>query len=108
MVSPAPTEPFELAVKAVNALDVDWVVVCGDLVNNGNDDQAVADFKRIAAAFTCDDCAHNYPPSADVLACPACGSLRVRLTAGDEFYLEALEVATETDAEAEAVKEPMP
>ncbi len=43
---------FELAVKAINALDVDWVVVCGDLVNNGNDDQAVADFKRIAAAFT--------------------------------------------------------
>ena len=63
-------------------------------------------FRRIAAVFCCDDCAHDYAPGADVLACPACGSLRVRLTAGDEFYLEALEVATEP--EADAVKEPMP
>ena len=63
-------------------------------------------FRRIAAVFCCDDCCHDYAPAADVLACPACGSLRVRLTAGDEFYLEALEVAAET--EPDAVKEPLP
>ncbi len=61
-------------------------------------------FRRIAASFACDDCRHAYAPAAEVLACPACGSLRVRLTAGDEFYLEALEVTPE----AEAVKEPLP
>lgn len=43
---------FELAVETINALDVDWVVICGDLVNHGDDDQAVADFKAIASGFT--------------------------------------------------------
>lgn len=43
---------FELAVEAINALEVDWVVICGDLVDHGSDDQAVADFKAIASGFT--------------------------------------------------------
>lgn len=43
---------FELAVDAINDLDADWVVVCGDLVNNGHDDEAVADFKAILAGFS--------------------------------------------------------
>lgn len=42
---------FEIAVEAINALKADWVVICGDLVNDGNDDQAVADFQAIARGF---------------------------------------------------------
>lgn len=60
-------------------------------------------FRRTAAAFRCDDCCHAYAPAAEVLACPACGSLRVRLTAGDEFYLEALEVTAAPELDQEPV-----
>ena len=49
-------------------------------------------FRRVPARFRCEACRHAYAPASEVLACPVCGSLRVKLTAGDEFYLEALDV----------------
>ena len=39
-------QSFEQAVKQINALNPDFVVICGDLVNNAND-SSYADFKRI-------------------------------------------------------------
>ena len=50
-------------------------------------------FRRVAALFRCVDCGHEYAPAAEELACPRCASLRVNLVAGDELYLEALDVA---------------
>ena len=76
---------FELAVKAINALDVDWVVVCGDLVNDGSDDQAVADFKRIATAFTIP--VYLAPGNHDVGNEPTVESLgRYRKLQGADYY----------------------
>ncbi len=76
---------FSLAVKAINALDVAWVVVCGDLVNNGNDDQAVADFKRIAAAFSMP--VYLAPGNHDVGNEPTVESLeRYRRLQGADYY----------------------
>jgi len=49
-------------------------------------------FRRVAARLQCDDCGQCYAPAAEVLACPSCGSTQVRVTAGEELYLEALEV----------------
>ena len=45
-------ETFKLAVKQINALNPDFVVICGDLINDTNDDQAFVDFKDINAGFT--------------------------------------------------------
>ncbi|MCC7360567.1 MAG: hydrogenase maturation nickel metallochaperone HypA [Anaerolineales bacterium] len=57
-------------------------------------------FRRVAARLHCEACGHDYAPGAEVLACPRCDSAQVRLTAGDEFYLEALEVTTDPAQEA--------
>lgn len=76
---------FDLAVKAINALDADWVVVCGDLVNDGGDDQAVADFKRIARAFTMP--VYLAPGNHDVGNEPTVESLeRYRKLQGTDYY----------------------
>lgn len=81
----ADTVRFELAVKAINALDVDWVVICGDLVNDGNDDVAVADFKRIAKAFTMP--VYLAPGNHDVGNEPTIESLeRYRRLQGADYY----------------------
>lgn len=48
-------------------------------------------FRRIPAAFACQSCARAYTLAED-LTCPACGSSDVRVTAGEEFYLEAIDV----------------
>jgi Icc-related predicted phosphoesterase len=79
---------FELAVKAINALAVDWVVVCGDLVNVGDDDQAVADFKTIAQGFTMP--VHLAPGNHDVGNEPTPESLaRYRRLQGPDYYAVA-------------------
>ncbi len=42
---------FNLAVKQINEMEVDFVVICGDLVHNAND-KSFADFNQIKAKFT--------------------------------------------------------
>jgi hydrogenase nickel incorporation protein HypA/HybF len=49
-------------------------------------------FRRIPAEFVCLDCDNRYRPEGDNFVCPVCGSVRVKLAAGDEFYLEAIDV----------------
>ncbi len=49
-------------------------------------------FRRIPTEMLCLDCGRRYAPSADDLACPRCSSVRVKVAAGEEFYLEAIDV----------------
>ena len=50
-------------------------------------------FRRVPARLRCETCGAEYAPTAEVLACPMCDSPRVRVVAGEEFYLEALDIA---------------
>jgi len=76
---------FDLAVKAVNAMEVDWVVICGDLVNIGEDDAAVEDFKAIAKGFNVP--CHLAPGNHDVGNVPTIASLeRYRAMQGPDYY----------------------
>jgi hydrogenase nickel incorporation protein HypA/HybF len=52
-------------------------------------------FERIATQLKCLDCGHQYSPGEDDLSCPGCQSIRVKIIAGDEFQLEAIEVETD-------------
>jgi hydrogenase nickel incorporation protein HypA/HybF len=49
-------------------------------------------FKRIQAEFHCLDCDQAFMLSSSDLGCPNCSSSNVKITAGEEFYLEAIEV----------------
>lgn len=51
-------------------------------------------FRRITAEFICQDCARRYTLADGELGCPGCGSANVKVAAGEEFYLEAIEVVT--------------
>lgn len=48
-------------------------------------------FRMLPAAWVCVDCGQR-PKGHPGERCPACGSLRLQLTSGQEFYLEAVEV----------------
>ncbi|MBX3179571.1 MAG: metallophosphoesterase [Candidatus Hydrogenedentes bacterium] len=76
---------FEIAVESINALKADWVVICGDLVNDGNNDQAVADFQAIARGFEMP--CHLAPGNHDVGNEPTLESLkRYRDQYGPDYY----------------------
>jgi hydrogenase nickel incorporation protein HypA/HybF len=50
-------------------------------------------FRRVPGRLGCRACGHTYSPRDDLL-CPACGGVEIDVLAGEEFYLEAIEVET--------------
>lgn len=55
---------------------------------------ATLHFRRLPVSFVCRQCGRAYG-SQDGLTCPACASSDVRVVQGEEFYLEAIDVAGE-------------
>jgi len=69
-----------------------------DFVSRGTPAEgATLHFRRVAVEMRCLDCERTYAPPGEDLACPTCGGGRVVVTAGDEFHLEAIDVATAED-----------
>ena len=48
--------------------------------------------RRIPAHLGCVDCGASIDLAMEAWTCPACGSGRLRLTSGDECFLEAIDV----------------
>ena len=51
-------------------------------------------FERIPTRLNCLDCDRCYFPAGEDLSCPNCKGIRVRIIAGEEFQLQAIEVET--------------
>jgi len=49
-------------------------------------------FKRVPATLRCVDCACEFPLDHERFACPTCGSERVEVSGGQEFFLESIDV----------------
>ena len=57
-------------------------------------------FRCIPAELTCQACESYYSPSEN-LTCPNCDSNKVRVSAVQEFYVEAIEISNESAEETE-------
>jgi len=72
------------AVRLVNALNVDFVVICGDLVNSFSD-QSIADFKAITSGLSVP--CYPAPGNHDVGNAPTASSLeRYRAAMGADYH----------------------
>ena len=49
-------------------------------------------FERIAGEMTCSNCKSSFHPKDIDFACPTCGSQFVRITKGDEFRVDSIDV----------------
>ena len=56
-------------------------------------------FRRIPGCLSCRTCGHTSSPRED-LPCPTCGGIDIDIIAGEEFYLEAIEIAGEAEKQA--------
>ncbi|NOX98573.1 MAG: hypothetical protein GXP30_02390 [Verrucomicrobia bacterium] len=75
---------FKAAVKKINAMKPDFVVICGDLVNKA-DDKSFADFNSIKEGFTLP--CYCAPGNHDVENEPTAESLRIyREKIGEDYY----------------------
>lgn len=53
--------------------------------------------ERVPAQAVCLDCAHVFATEAPGAGCPGCGSTHVRMTAGRELHVDAVDLADEAD-----------
>jgi hydrogenase nickel incorporation protein HypA/HybF len=65
-----------------------WDIIAKDSLAEG----AQLHFRRIPLEMTCLDCQSRFQPEQDCYACPECGSSRLQITAGREFYVESIDV----------------
>lgn len=65
-----------------------WDIISKNTIAEG----AKLNFKRIPTEMQCLDCKRRYVPNSEDMACPDCHSNHIKIIAGQEFYLEAIEV----------------
>lgn len=65
-----------------------WDFVAQDTPAQG----AQLHFRRIPAEMVCLACGERFSPGQNEFLCPICRSNQLKVTAGEEFYLEAIEV----------------
>jgi hydrogenase nickel incorporation protein HypA/HybF len=71
-----------------------WDILSKDTLAEG----AQLHFRRIPTEMVCQNCNHRYGPEGDDLACPRCGGVNIKVVAGEEFFLEAIDVEGERAA----------
>lgn len=49
-------------------------------------------FERIPAQLRCLACSNEYSLDGELAPCPACGSVQVKVTSGEQFYLDSIEI----------------
>jgi hydrogenase nickel incorporation protein HypA/HybF len=85
----------ELASIVDDSVQFYWDMVAQDTLAEG----AKLHFRRIPAEMECLDCGSRYHPGEGQLRCPGCENGRVRVIAGEEFRLEAIEVDSDPSAD---------
>lgn len=83
---------LHLVIGELSSVVDDLVQFYWDFVSKGTIAEAARlHFERIPAAFHCLDCETEFGRN-DRYQCPACGSGRVTIRAGEEFFLKSIEV----------------
>lgn len=84
---------LHLVVGELSSIVDDSVQFYWDIVSEGTIAAgARLHFRRLPARLACQQCGRQYG-TAEGLTCPGCDSSDVRVTQGDEFYLDAIDVA---------------
>src|SRR5215213_5866464 len=55
-------------------------------------EEAKLHFRRVPAQLQCVFCEHIYHPEEQELECPSCGRAGAKIVAGEEFYVESIDI----------------
>ncbi len=74
-----------------------------DMISEGTlAEGAVLHFKRVATEMECQECHARYHPEHGDLSCPECESRSVKIIAGEEFFIDSIEVELDSDVHRES------
>lgn len=80
----------ELATLIDDSIQFYWDMIAENTVAAG----ATLHFKRVPAELQCMVCREKYRPDGKEIMCPNCGSVGAKIVAGEEFFVEAIDVET--------------
>jgi hydrogenase nickel incorporation protein HypA/HybF len=64
-----------------------------DIISKGTPAEgSLLHFERIPGEMTCQSCGHTFRPTGETFDCPACASPRVRISKGEEFQVDSIDV----------------
>ncbi|MBN1201461.1 MAG: hydrogenase maturation nickel metallochaperone HypA [Anaerolineae bacterium] len=92
-----------IVIGELSSIVDDSVQFYWDIVSKGSIAQgSTLCFKRLSASLHCDACGHEFPLNRLEYICPECGSDRVSVASGDEFFLESIDVDLEPESTEQA------
>lgn len=80
----------ELSSNVDDSIQFYWDIIAKDTPAEG----AQLHFRRVPAELQCMVCFQKYHPDGGELVCPYCGSVGAKIIAGEEFYVESIDVET--------------
>ena len=78
----------DLASMVDDSIQFYWEVIAKDTIA----EKATLHFRRIPAELQCMACFEKYSPTEEELICPKCHSAGAKIIAGEEFFLESIDV----------------
>ena len=86
-------EAINIVIGQLSLVVDDSIQFYWDMISEGTIAQgAKLNFQRKPVGLRCLDCQHEYSPSGESFACPNCHSESIKIIAGEEFYLDSIEV----------------
>jgi hydrogenase nickel incorporation protein HypA/HybF len=87
---------LHLVIGQLSSIVDDSVQFYWDMISEGTIcEGAQLHFQRKPAMLKCLDCDHTYTLTGELTDCPNCHSARIKVVAGEEFYLDSIEVEAE-------------
>jgi hydrogenase nickel incorporation protein HypA/HybF len=77
-----------------------WDIIAKDTIAEG----AQLHFSRVPAELECTTCGTKFHPDGEDFSCPSCRSNAVRVSAGEEFYLQAIDVENQETSGPESAQ----
>jgi hydrogenase nickel incorporation protein HypA/HybF len=77
----------ELSTNVDDSVQFYWDIIAKDTLAEG----AQLLFRRVPAEMQCQSCSEKFHPEDDYV-CPQCGGAQVKIIAGEEFYVEAIDI----------------
>jgi hydrogenase nickel incorporation protein HypA/HybF len=65
-----------------------WDIISEDTVCEG----ALLHFERNPGMLECTDCGNTYSITEELIPCPQCGSMLIRVIGGDDFRLDSIDI----------------
>lgn len=78
----------ELSKLVDESIQFYWEIIAKETIAEG----ARLHFRIVPAEFQCMACFYKYKPDGEEFSCPKCGAVGVKIIAGEEFSLEAIDV----------------